>query len=150
MHNSYKNGTKAWWIMKEAMVAEDTFESALTDMACAFETACSDIDDLEQELDELTEERDQLQRDYDDAKARLDEFEHLNPELITLLTNLKTASEAMDKYCTAKLENLGALNVQESDSDSSDGTGGDDDSEVVLRVSSEPNASPRSDSTPDA
>lgn len=126
MYNNYKNGTEAWWAMKDALDVEKKINEAVDEMCGSFEQIISELEDACNERDEVTEERDQLQTELDEVKANFEELVSSKQEMITQFTNLKVAAEAISRHATRVLVLLGALNdVQEGADDSSDGTPGD-------------------------
>ena len=128
MYNQYQNGTDAWWAMKEAIDVHKDLEQQVDNVADTFESVIDQLDTAVNDREEMEEERDQLQRDFDDLQEKYDtlrtgvDLSHM----IALITKLKLAAEAIDTYATNSLIYLGALNdVQEGDSNSSDGAAGD-------------------------
>lgn len=132
MYNSARKGTEAHWAFQEAITAHQNLESAVGDAEETFENLCGQIETFEEEAKELEEERDQIQRDFDELNEKYLELHGATDlgELITLLTNIKLAGEAINKYVTDKLVTLGALN-EVPDPDSSDGDSGDGGGQVT-------------------
>lgn len=124
MYNHYKNGTQAWWAMKEAIQAETDLEDAVGNAASTMESIIEDFDDACQQRDDAEDERDQAQADLEEAKAKLEVF---NPEeIINRLNDIEFAAAAVVKYCVkTRMDIREAYNVPESNSDSSDGDSGD-------------------------
>ena len=126
MYNNYRNGTEAWWAMKEAIDVEQTMSDAMDNMCGAFEQLVGELDDACEQRDEAIEERDQLQKDLDEVTENYEELISSKQEMITQFTNMKVAAGAIERHATRVLIQLGALNdVQEGSGDSSSGTAGD-------------------------
>ena len=97
MYNHYKNGSQAWWAMKEAIQAETDLEDAVSNAANCMESIIEDFDDACQQRDDAEDERDQAQADLEEAKAKLEVF---NPEeIIKRLNDIEFTAAAVVKYC---------------------------------------------------
>lgn len=124
-YNNYMKNTDAWHAFEfEVKPALEKLDAAETEVEAAFEALCDQIDTLVDERDSETEEKEELERQVLDLESQVEELTVNKAEVITLLTNMYVASEAMSKYAKAKLIELGALNETISDHDS-DGAGGD-------------------------
>lgn len=128
MFNRYVKGSEAHFAMQEAIGTCKDLQENVDEVEDTFETIIEQLDTALCEREEMEEERDQLERDLEDMTEKYETL-HAATDLkylIDLMSKLKLAAEAIDTYATNKLVYLGALNdVQEGDSDSSDGAAGD-------------------------
>lgn len=128
MYNRYTNGSESWWAMKEATEAHKDLQDRVDEVESVMENLVEQLDTALGDREEMEEERDQLQRDLDDMTVKYETLHGATDlvEVITLITNLKVAAEAIDTFATNRLVELGALNdVQESTDAGGDGAAGD-------------------------
>lgn len=115
MYNRYTKSTEAWWAMQDAISMHQKMEEVSGDFEDFCENLIDRVEQAEEDRSEMEEERDQLQKE-------LDKYES-SPDMLTLLYDLKKATEALTIYVNKKLKELGE-NVQKSDPDSGSGAAG--------------------------
>lgn len=124
MYNRYQNGTEPWWAMKEALEVHKDLQERVDAVEDTFESIIDQLDTAIADREEMEEERDQAQTDLDELQTKFEAFEP--EEIIKLLDSVESATSAVVKYCVqTRMKVREAYNVQESDSDSSDGAAGD-------------------------
>lgn len=124
MYNRYPRGSEPWYAMQDAIEAAQAVEDGRNAVEDVLERVIEELDTAIGEKEEAEQELDLAQKERDEAMATIEAMDLA--ELITLLTNIKVAGEAINRYVTDKLVALGALNAStDSDSDSGDpGDGG--------------------------
>lgn len=125
MYNAYVKGSIPDQYCREAEDALAATERSMNDIESVIERILDDLDSVLSDKEELDDQLEELEIERDNWKAKYQEVHAFSSEMITMLTNVMVASDAMSTYCKNKLVLLGAVNESEDpDSDSRAGSDG--------------------------
>jgi len=122
MYNCFPKGSEAYFAMQTGIDAMQDFTKAETSIENAFEEIAQSLDDQVSYTEEAEQERDELQKEVDKLTEELGTFDKQG--LITVMSNLLVAANALQQFSKQHLVELGALN-ESKDSDCDSGAGSD-------------------------